>query len=395
MTDILLTAIALLLLCAICIGVLVFRHVKRLSSDMEGIRHDSLPELSPKFDSPITRLTFQESLHPQSFAGAAESAATTSLSNLLDQSVGDGVQLALQSVRLTQQGAEMVVSASIHGQKLLDKGLVRYPLHKLSGKRLPQLVDARTGQVVEKLKEIPVSNITSKLATVSGAVVSAAHLIAGADLAKRMEHVESKLDRLLALHRVDQFAKLERIYISARELAYYPLDQGRKFEMWRLRQELRELRSAWRQEFTLKLNQIDKPATHGWFRQLFSRQRTIGRKIVEDITLGEAEVDLMHYSMRLEHVLAIGSDTLEEFIQSQGSEIEQLDTLSRLLREKSSYISGKFQDLSAESTIAAVSALITNCRELLPLEMAAEDADIHPTICSTPTGREPRRPMNR
>ena len=431
-------AIALVLLGMVCIGIVILRQIKRLSADVKRMQHDGLSrieqrlestrghladesaqirsvlskvtdetlpqiaqetrnalslisvitELSPQFDSPVTRLTFEESLNPTSFAEAAESAAKSALSNLLERHGGDGFQFALQSVRLTQQGPEMIVSVSARGQTLLKKGVVTYPIHKLSGVRIPQIVDARTGQVVEKLKEIPVANITSKLATVSGAVVSAAHLIAGADLAKRMVQVESKLDRLLALHRVDQIAKLERIYISAQELAYQEMDKNRKFEMWRLRGELRELRSAWRQECSLKLSQIDDPQNYGWFKQLFSRQRTIDRRIVVDITSGEADVALMHYSMCLEHVLAIGSGTIEEFIHSQESEIEQLDALSRLLQETSSYISGKYSDLSVDLVVAAVSNLVATCREILPLPAPVAKTEVRPTIRSTPTGHE-------
>jgi hypothetical protein len=72
-------------------------------------------------------------------------------------------------------------------------------------------MDARSGRVIEQLKEMPVSTVTARLATLSAAIVGAAHFIAGADLAKRLSRVESKLDLLLASRRIDQLARLERI----------------------------------------------------------------------------------------------------------------------------------------------------------------------------------------
>lgn len=376
MVTMFLAAIAVLLLCVFGIGVLVIKRINFLvEKTLPAIEIENrkvlsavslLVESSPQFDSPVSRLTFQQSFNSDLFAQASESAALTGLSQLLAGYAADGLQMTLHGVRMTQQGAEMIVSASSSGQILFQKGLVKYQTHKATGMRLPQLVDAKTGKVFEKLKEMPVSTITSKLATISGAVVGAAHLIAGADLAKSMERVECKLDQLLALHRIDQLAKLERIYASARELSSKPMDSDRKLEMWRLRGELRELRSAWRQECSLKLSHIEDPANSAWLKRLFTSQRTTDRQLVGNISEGEAEVALINYSMRLEHVLAIGSNTTGEFMYSQTSELEQLDVLHRMLGEKSAYISGKYPELSIEPMDTALSRLIASCHKFLP-----------------------------
>jgi len=379
MSTVLLAVIIVLLLCAFFMGVVLYKHIKSLvDQKLSGIGHGNmkvlstvttLAESSQTFDSPISRLTFQQSFNSDLFAQASKNAAEaalTILSKTLSDSVADGLQVTLQGVRMTQQGAEMTVSASAYGQELIKEGVVKFQIHKATGMRLPILVDAKTGRVLENLKEMPVSKFTSKLATISTAVVGAAHLIAGADLAKSMARIDSKLDRLLALHRVDQLAKLERIYMSARELAIRPMDKDSKLEMWRLRGELRELRSAWRQECSQKLSQIEDPLNAAWYKRWFSRQRSIDQRTVGNISQGESEVSLIHYAMRLEHVLSIGSDTIDEFIYSQASELEQLDELNHILKEKSGYISEKYPELSAEPMATALSMLITTCHEFLP-----------------------------
>jgi len=228
------------------------------------------------------------------------------------------------------------------------------------------LTDARTGKVVEQLKEMPVSTVTARLASISTAVIGAAHLIAGADLAKRLKRVESKLDLLLASRRIDQVARLERIYTSARELALREMNRDRKFEMWRLRGELRELRSVWRQDFRLKLERVEDPANAAWFQRAFSRQRSIDRRVSGGISEGEAEVALIEYGMRLELVLAVGSGTVDEFQRSQESELEQLEQLRDVLQQKASYISGRYPELSVDAVVEAVSAVVAAYRELLP-----------------------------
>jgi hypothetical protein len=341
----------------------------------------SLREWGPRFDSPVTRLTFQESLDPDRFAEASSTSAITSLTRLLADHTADGIVVAVQSLRLTQQGAEMIVSASAAGRQLLREGKAVIPFHSVTGARLPRLIDVQTGRIIEHFKEMPVSAITSKLASISSMVVGAAHLVAGADLARRLSRLEAQLDFLLAARRIDQFATLERVYVSARELALREMDRDRKLEMWRLRGELRELRSAWRQEFRRKLERIEDPANASWFERLFSTDWSTDQRVRADICDGQAEVAFIEYSMRLEHVLAVGSGTFEEFQHSQQDELEQLDQVRELLEEKAAYISGRYCDISVEPVVQALSAVVTAYRELLPNPVALDPdvLDVEPS----------------
>jgi hypothetical protein len=162
------------------------------------------------FDSPLTRLRFVESLDPGRFVDASMASAAEGLTRVLANQAADGVVVTINAVRFVQQGAELLVSVSADGKRLLDLGRAIIPVHKASGARLPILVDASTGRIIENLKEVRVSRVTSKLANITSMVVGAAHLVAGADLAKRLARVDTRIEYLALCRRFDQVARLER-----------------------------------------------------------------------------------------------------------------------------------------------------------------------------------------
>jgi hypothetical protein len=316
-------------------------------------------------DSPLSRLTFHESLDPQRFAEVGAQSATAGLNTMLGNAAGDGVAVVINSLRLVQGRAEMIVSASAGGRQLFNEGKAVFQVHNASGRTLPTLIDKETGKAIEFLKGARGAEVAARLAALSAAVVGAAHLVASADLAKRLGRVESKLDQLLAARRIEQLAKLERIYIAARELASIEMSPEQKLEMWRLRGELRELRSAWRQEFRLKLQRIDDPANAALFQRIFSRQRSVDRRVSAGISEAEAEVAFIEYSARLEYLLAVVSGTHDQFLRSQESELVQLDQIKTLLEQKASYISGKHPELSVQPVVEALSNVTSAYRELI------------------------------
>lgn len=172
---------------------------------------------------------------------------------------GDGIVVTINALRLKPSGLEMIFRASKNGQSLLDKGLAVLTHDKISGQLLPVLKDVKTGKIIEQLKGAPLATTASRLAALSAVVVGAAHIVAGADIANRLKRVEKKINLLLALRRIDQEAKLERIFTSARELASGSMSPFKRSEMWRLRGELRELRLTWRRECEYNLRQIEDP----------------------------------------------------------------------------------------------------------------------------------------
>ena len=328
---------------------------------------DSSDQPLARIDNPITRLTFRESMDVERFATASIESSTAGINAFLASRAADGIVVTVHSVRLVQQGTEMIVSATAHGQELFKQGLVTH-MRAADGSRRPLLVFKDTRRIAAQLKELPVSAITSKLASVTSIAVGGAHLVAGADIAKRLGQVERKLDFLLAARRIDQWAQLERIYIAARELASGELIHDHQLEMWRLRGELRELRSAWRRELQLRLERIEDPASASWFKRHVTKQSTVDKHVAGQISAGEAEVALIEYSMRLEYLLAVGSNTIDAFGLSQASELEQLSELADDLRKKANYIQGEDHDKSVEPMVRAITAIVEAHRALLPVE---------------------------
>jgi len=321
---------------------------------------------SRPLDSVITRLTFAESIDPEQFAIASRESALGHLNSLLKTGVSDGVMVTVNSVRLLPSGAEMTVSTSRAGQVLLKRGTVVIPRHGASGRALPFLKDARTGKFIETMKGVPAAKTLSRLGAMSSVVVGAAHIVSGADIAKRLKQIESKMDLLLAYRRIDQMAALERIYTSARELAGGRMSRDKCWELWRLRGELRELRIAWRRELQNHLMLVEDPQEAGWLRRMFTPQKSIDRKIHAKITEGQLQVGLIEYSIRLDQVLAVGSGTVREFEDTLAGELSELEAVRSLLQNKSELISGKHQDFSVEPMVQAMSQVIEQYKGLLP-----------------------------
>ena len=93
----------------------------------------------PPFDSPIRRLTFHESLDAERFADVPWRPPMQPL-RLVGVWGADGLLVTVHSIRLVQQSAEMIVSATTAGQKLLDANAAVIAMDA-SGVRLPVLKD--------------------------------------------------------------------------------------------------------------------------------------------------------------------------------------------------------------------------------------------------------------
>ena len=272
----------------------------------------------------------------------------------------------------------MIVSASVKGKTLIASGLASVSRHSASGRLLPVLTDSKTGKIVEVMKGVPAAKRVAQLTALSSMIVGAAHLIASADIARKLKIVDGKLDTLLAYRRIDQAAALERIYTSAKELASEPIAEAHRLELWRLRGELRQLRSTWRRELHFHLSHIEDPAHAGWLVRQFNlavasigvdREGEADRHVHGKITEGLLQLSLIEYAMRLDQVLAAASDTFRAFERTLADELVEIQSLANLLEAKARYIRGKHRDLSAEPMLLGMRAMIDHYQALLPAEV--------------------------
>ncbi len=329
-------------------------------------------------DSVISRLSFVESFNADRFAIASQESALCYLNSSLRSRASDGVIVAVNSIELLRSGAELTFSASRAGQTMLANGTAVLGRHGSTGQVLPFLKDASTGKIIEQLKGVPATQALTKLAFISGAVVGAAHMIAGADIAKRLTKVDTKLELLLAHRRIDQAATLERIYTSAKELLSGPLSRETCWEIWRLRGEVRELRCRWRSELQHHLNLVDDRKDFSWFQRMFGYESAADGNIARTITEGEVQLGLIEYSMRLDQALAVAGGTVSQFECTLGDELTALEHLATLLRNKAIAIKGSGPKLDVEPTVNAMTAMVEQYRGLLPIEVAPNNgANFH------------------
>jgi hypothetical protein len=374
----------------------VFAQLGRLDDNqrrmVEEQRHLSkimrpIVACSRPMDNVVTRLSFADSLDPERFAATSEECALGLVNRVLART-GDGITLTVNSLRLVPSGVEMTVSASREGQVLLSQGTAVISRHGRSGRALPVLRDSSTGKFIENMKGVPAATALSRLGAMSSAVVGAAHIVSGADIAHRLKLIDRKVNLLLACRRIDHLAKLERIYTAASELGSGAMNRDKCWELWRLRGELRELRYTWRRELQHHLNLIDDPATAPWFARVFTRQRTSDSIVHTSITEGLLQLTMIEYSMRLDQTLAVGSGTISEFERTLAGELIELQTVADLLAGKAEMISGRYPDLSVESTVKGMNLLIEQYRRVLPRSPDALERTVVTAITQEPGRQE-------
>ncbi len=331
---------------------------------------------------PIARLEFEDSLKPELFAKAAEEESLAQAQSYLRGMIPDAAVATLQGLRLWLAQSNLVVAASPEATKALQAGTAYIQRHNESGRLLGHVVDRESRKIIEVMKEVGRGRkIVEGVAMVSTIAVSAAHMISSADLARTLKLVDTKLDLLLEFRRIDKEAKLERIYASAKELLAAPLDDIRRMEVWRLRGELRELRISWRREIEYHLKQIENPKDAAWIDRVFTLQSSSDHKISGKISGGMAQLAMVEYSLRIDRILAAASDTWTESEVTVIDELNALERVGELLREKASFISQERRG-EVEPVIKGIGQIVSQHRALVwarPDAAVIEgDAEVNP-----------------
>ncbi len=355
--------------------------------------------------SPILEMTFKDSWDIEQYDKICRDSTLSYLNKQLNIFT-DGVIVTIQGLRISPSKTEMIVQFSQNGKILLKEGIAEISKHNQSGHSLPILRNINSGKFIEQAKEVPYKAFLSRIGQISTVVVGAAHIIAGADIAKRLKDVEQKIDILIAMRRVDQLAKFERIFASAKELARGKMGPIKRMEMWRLRGELRELRITWRREFEYQLQQIEDPKTNPWLQTMFTPHtlslpnlltyspaleggKLIGKRFFErhqqkkqtkkiaKITEGQAYLACIEYSLRLEHLLSVMSGTQDEFTGSLQDELFELDQVAKLLEGKSASV---IQDENVQIMVTALKEIVLQYQNLIPAPTQQDTQEINTFI---------------
>ncbi len=309
---------------------------------------------------------------PEIFSSHLNASLAANLNRrLTSMGIGDGSTMLVQAVEFNASKGSYTVVFSPEGQRILSLGKATL----MGNGQRPMLVDVQ-GRIVEigRISQHSV-RVVASLAIVA---VAAAHIIAIGDLVQRFEKIRQDVHWLMMMRQIDQWAKFERIFYAARELCTRPIDQTARMELWRMRQELRELRAALRREWQAKLEQIKveplwidqlPPDVVEWILpnpvipQQYKEALRNGGKLPPDVVewflrnplirmiynnaLAQEQKKatqaldqtlvypmLIELGWRLEHVLAIASQTEQEFWGSISNEVDDVAKIVQAIAEK-------------------------------------------------------------
>jgi hypothetical protein len=207
--------------------------------------------------SPLTTLSFEEALSLEKFSAEIRRYELNSLTRATGliplQSVVQGVSIAERSGQVT-----LLCKMSEEGRRAYESGQVRLLTSKSGHSSYPVLQDVETGRTFEIMK----GHFAKwwKVAEAGTLIVSAAHIISSIDISQKLSEANRKLDRLLTARRTDQTAKLERIFSASKERLIEGPTAGGISELRRYRDELRELRAAWRRDLANVIDTAPDPA---------------------------------------------------------------------------------------------------------------------------------------
>ncbi len=335
------------------------------------------PPVSPaavyQFQWPFGDMSFDDFLQQSASFSALQDTLKDNLNRRLwSMGIGDGTTILIQAVNIDAASRAYTVTFSPEGQRLLHLG----QLSIMGNGTRPTLVDA-TGKIVE------MGQISKNLGLVATSlvtlVVSVAHFISTADLVKRIKNIDKKIDWLVAMRRIDQLAKYERIFVAARERCMRPIGEREQMELRRMRDELRELRAVLRREWEREIKQLEvqPPWVIEFGRNPFYKnlpikehierliQQPVNWAIQSEQQRLEQELHkmlpypvLIELGWRLELVLAMASKTEVEFATSLIDELKQVEKVLHLIENKGKPIHLEY------SLLEPYRSLLTNYNDL-------------------------------
>lgn len=260
--------------------------------------------------------------------------------------IGNGSVMLVQAVEWIASEGKYTVVFSQEGQRLLALRQAT-----LMGNGTRPILIGRNGRTTEigRLSQIG-SRAVSSLTT---AVVAAAHIIATADLVHRIEQTRQGVNWLITARRTDQWAKIERIFYAARELCARPIDQTARMELWRMRHDLLELRIVLRREWqakieetTAKLLQDNQPLGQLGamlsglppIRDYFDPKQQKQKKITQALDQTLDYPFMIELGWRLDHVLAVASQTEQGFWGTIGDELNAVAQIVQTIAERGQQI---------------------------------------------------------
>lgn len=209
--------------------------------------------------SPICRLEYSEFCSsPDRAASELRSYVVQSVKRLLR---ADVINIGLQVIQGSSGGTRFICQFSPEASRLYGAGSLELVRESSSGRVLAQLRD-HNGRFVEHAEVVGQVGACARQAW--SILVSAAHIISGIDISKRLGRVEKKLSELIVGRRIDQMAELEEIYAYARSVLSRRPDSHTIATLSELRFRLFGLRCRWREEIVHLISSMEIPDKPWW-----------------------------------------------------------------------------------------------------------------------------------
>ena len=260
----------------------------------------------------------------------------------------DVLAAALAGATLVIEKGTYIARFSKEGMKLLNAKELKF-MKDAAGNRLPTLVGS-ANKAAENARLLgPLAKGTRIAANLTVAAVTIAHIVSGADIAKKINKLDAKVDLLVAGRRIDQLARIEGVYRQAREILHLEQNSYTQWELHRMGRELFEVRSAWRREIGHHVGQLQRTEeSENWLVGFFQGLNRKGKdeKVASAVSARDAELQLISGSIAIHLALSQAAGTLDIFLQvSLPDEIAELEGLRGLIHERRHFIHEKHPEL--------------------------------------------------
>lgn len=341
-----------LLILALMAIIFVFRKTFLLSDWISKglIQGNTYSELQLIQNHPSIPL-FQEKTFIEFVSGSgAMSEIQDQAGLILERSLARELGYAVQMVQHYSEPGRLVVEVSAKGASSLRQGNTLWTIHKKTGRILPTIRDAKTGRFVEQAKSVGPSAV-SKATKLASVIVSAAHVISGADVINKLNQLNAKVDFLIAARRIDQWAELESIYHHLREVSSSG-DVSRSDLLDNYRR-IGNLRIQSRKEILHRLESIEDPRSWGPFRTLFSMKKNTDKKTANEIEAATELRQFYYTSLNMQLALSIVLDLDQQFTSlTVSEERDQLQKILDLLETRASFLVSK--EVASRNQVASV-----------------------------------------
>ena len=333
---------------------------KKAAETDDALQLQVLPSAEPlAIRSPLQDLSFDDVLSVTPMWNGLRVSAEEQITASITQEFGEGFVIGTNAVRFIQSTGEYVVEFSEKGKELLQLGKATLMKSKETGRTITDLIGL-DGKIIEKSREVGKwKSVTGKLASVSSMIVGAAHVISGADVARKLEDVRRDVKFLVEARKNTQLAELEAIFHKSKQRLAQPLTENGRTEIRDFNCKLVRLRAEWRRDLECNLNNVTNANKVGRLKRFFSRQRSRDQKIADSISAFLGDIALIESSLVLQIALEQSVGDAETFFyEVLPGELRMLRKTQELLQAKASYLSGKLPDVHVEPALVMMNQLI-------------------------------------